>query len=131
MQYNLKSPCSDCPFRNDKDPFITGGRAQEILDGITTGDGYFYCHKYVEYDQEDESEDGDDTNYLGHAGDQMCAGSMIMLEHMEQPNQMMRIAERLRMYDHTKMDMVAPVFKNGDDFVRHHTRRRRKSSSGN
>ena len=41
-----------------------------------------------------------------------------MLEHNQEPNQMMRIMERLGFYDRTKLDMDAPVFKSYDEFVR-------------
>jgi len=135
MQFNLKSPCKDCPYRTDKEPFITQGRAEELARALL-GDGFFYCHKYVDYDLVEESEPLDDIDaeeqmegefYAGTESDQMCAGSMIMLEHMGQANQMMRIAERLGMYDHTQMDMEAPVFKSSDEFIKHHARTRRKA----
>lgn len=42
---------------------------------------------------------------------QHCAGALIFLEKIEEPHQMMRICERLGMYDRTKLDMDAPVFE--------------------
>jgi len=118
--YNLKSPCKDCPFRTDKEGFLTRGRAEEIVKGITLYQGHFWCHKYTDHEQVDDEEDGEDSIYRPGDKDQMCAGSMIMLEHMEKPNQMMRIAERLGMYDRTELDMDAPVFKESDEFIDHH-----------
>lgn len=40
-----------------------------------------------------------------------------MLEKMQQPHQMMRIAERLGMYDHTKLNMSAPVYDDVDEMA--------------
>ena len=47
-------------------------------------------------------------------GEAHCAGALILLEKLNLPSQMMRIAERLGMYDRRKLDMLAPVF---DSFV--------------
>jgi hypothetical protein len=38
-----------------------------------------------------------------------CAGMLIFLEKRNQPTQMMRICERLGLYDRTKLDMAAKV----------------------
>lgn len=109
MNFNLKKPCADCPFRTDK-PHQKGWlgreRAQEIADAITQLDGTFTCHKTLQQPQ---------------ALQQHCAGAMIMLEHLEQPNQMMRIAERLGLYDHTQLNMTAPTHSTVEDFVDFHT----------
>jgi len=51
-----------------------------------------------------------------------CAGALILLEKLEQPSQMMRIAERLRMYDARQLDMDAPVFESFEDMVKAQTR---------
>ncbi len=97
-KYGLVTPCANCPFRSDIRPFITLARAQEIL----TQQGEFLCHKTLDYRDED---DVDEKNA------QVCAGFLICLEHDQQPNQMMRIAERLGMYDARKLRMDAPVYK--------------------
>lgn len=48
---------------------------------------------------------------------QHCAGALILLEKMEQPNQMMRWMERIGAYDRTKLDMDAPVFGDTEEFI--------------
>ncbi|HEX5095208.1 MAG TPA: hypothetical protein VFX21_04315, partial [Acidimicrobiia bacterium] len=76
----------------------------------------FACHKTtVAVEMEDGEEEMTVTDKSEH-----CAGAMIMLEHMGRPNQMMRIAERLGFYEPTKLDMAAPVYKHGRDFIRAH-----------
>lgn len=118
MKFNLTTPCGDCPFRNDgKGIRLRRSRAQDILDAITDLDLTFSCHKTVEYDDED-----DEGFHIVGDGEEHCAGALILLEHLEQPNQLMRIAERTGGYDRTKLNMDAPVFDDGDAFVDWHGR---------
>lgn len=105
----LKRPCSLCPFRTDCLPGWLGSeRAEEIAESITTLDQNFHCH-------ETTGAKGPRAKTLQH-----CAGALIMLEHMESPNQMMRIAERLGVYDRRALHMDAPVFTDADEFIKHH-----------
>ena len=111
MNFNLTAPCKDCPFRNDIEPFLTKGRAQEIVEGITDLQGTFACHKTT------KPSDDDDCEMLVVKKSEHCAGAMILLEKLNQPNQLMRIAERLSMYDRRKLDMDAPVFSTTEEFI--------------
>ena len=43
-------------------------------------------------------------------GEAHCAGALILLEKLGEPSQMMRVCERIGLYDRTKLDMAAPVF---------------------
>jgi hypothetical protein len=97
--YGLTTPCSNCPFRTDIPPFLRPGRVAEIRRGLVRGE--FPCHKTVEHNGDGEP----DTSRSVH-----CAGALILLEKTGKSSQMMRIAERLGMYDRLKLDMKAPVF---------------------
>ena len=112
--FNLRRPCKHCPFRTDVPGFLSFERALEIIDMLVRQDGTFACHETT---VESEHDDGE---MVVTEKSEHCAGATIMLEHMERPNQMMRIAERLGWYDRRKLDMNAPVFKHGRDFIRHH-----------
>lgn len=101
--FNLTSPCKDCPFRTDVRPYLRTGRVIEICETLIVKDQSFHCHKTTTHD--DETGETVPTKYEMH-----CAGAMIMLEHMNRPNQMMLIGERLGSYDHTKLKMDAPVY---------------------
>lgn len=109
MKFDLKAPCPKCPFRTDVVPFLSAARAREIVAGITDGDATFSCHAHNEFDEDEQGEcvviEGDRAQH--------CAGALIMLERMEQPNQMMRIAERIRLYDRTRLKMDSPVYADG------------------
>ena len=116
----MTAPCSHCPFRTDVTPYLRADRAREIADGLTRLQGTFSCHKTVDTDDDD---DDDDEPHIPSADEQHCAGALIMLEHMNQPNQLMRIYERLRGYDRSKLDMTAPVYRSTTAFVKAHRRR--------
>lgn len=110
--WRLRAPCDRCPFRNDRTPFISGERAQEIADALHM-DTSFDCHKTVDYSGSDEGERVATTAH--------CAGAAIALLREEAPNQMMRIgmllgALRLGQYDVEG----APIYSDLDEFVQAH-----------
>jgi hypothetical protein len=113
--FRMTRPCDSCPFRTDVGGYLTRGRAREIATALLS-DQTFHCHKTVDYSA-DEGE-GDTTD------SQHCAGAMILLEKVDRPNQMMRICERLGVYDRRRMDMDAPVFDTFAQFIAHHGARR-------
>ena len=100
MRYDLTTPCSDCPFRKDRKFPLTSKRVHQIVLGLYR-DAAFSCHKT--------------TTGKGRSSDhpkaQHCAGALIFLEQKRRPHQMMRIAERLGMYDHTKLSKKVPIFR--------------------
>lgn len=107
--FALKRPCGNCPFRTDRVPFLDRERAQDIADSLAA-DASFHCHKTVDYDSEDGT--GEITQESKH-----CAGALIVMEHENRPNQMMRIAERIGFYDRTALVMDSPVPKSLDAWV--------------
>ena len=116
MNFKLKRPCAKCPFRSDKVFPLHPGRTEDILNGLLRG-GTFACHETVDYDnQPDDDEDGD-SFHVSTDGEQHSAGAAILLEKMNAPNQMMRIAERLGLYDRTKLDMSAPVYEDDEEML--------------
>lgn len=62
----------------------------------------FPCHKTVEYDEEGDGRATFDTEH--------CAGAYIFAEKNGNATQMMRIAERLGLYDHRKLKNKDAVF---------------------
>ena len=102
--YSMTTPCSNCPFRSDIPAYLRTSRVREIERSLVRSE--FPCHKTTE--SVDEG-DGDGTR-VSTKDSIHCAGALILMEKMGRSSQMMRIAERLGMYDHTKLDMNAPVF---------------------
>jgi hypothetical protein len=104
LRYDLTKPCDNCPFRIDVAPYLTRRRVRDLEQDLVGRQATFTCHKTtVPMDDGDSMVDGPNAQH--------CAGAMILLERLDQPNQMMRIAERIGYYDRTKLDMKAPVFK--------------------
>lgn len=101
MKHDLKTPCVNCPFRKNIEPFLRKERAREISSALMQ-DKSFQCHKTID---------------LPNSKHQHCAGAMIMLEKIERPNQMMRISERLGLYDRSKLKMDEDVFDDFQDFI--------------
>jgi hypothetical protein len=108
MKFDLVAPCKDCPFRTDVQLFLHPERAEEICDALERG-LTFSCHKTNDFDEEGETTETADSQH--------CAGALIMLEKMEMPNQMMRIAERLHMYDASKLRMDSPVYDDSEVMI--------------
>lgn len=107
MKFDLETPCANCPFRSDVKPFIRPERAVELV-GVPS----FPCHKTVDYRN---SSSGEVTEQS-----QMCAGYMILHENENSPTQMMRIAERLGVYDPENLDPDAQVYASFEDFIEAH-----------
>lgn len=95
MNYGMKTPCDECPFLNDS------GFDQDRLEELCSGE--FPCHKACDLNDEGQFV-AKPSGKTPH-----CAGALIYLEKDDAPHQMMRIAERLGMYDRTKLDMDADV----------------------
>lgn len=91
MKFDLKKPCKDCPFIKGSSTNISlaEGRIPGIVQDLRQ-DKSFTCHKTLEAPRHDQ---------------QHCAGALIYLEREQRPNQMMRIAERLGLYDYKQLHM--------------------------
>ncbi len=116
MNYDLTKPCSQCPFRNDIDPYLTYDRVLELEESLVRGD--FPCHKTtVPVEPESEELNEDFCDMAATDDSQHCAGALILLEKLKLPSQMMRIAGRLGLYDHRKLDLTSPVFDSWEDMA--------------
>lgn len=120
MNFDLTSPCGDCPFRTDIHPFIRAEKVREILGG---GEGRawwpatsFPCHKTIDYDVDD----GERPRI--HAKSQQCAGVMIILTRENRPNDSMQLAARLFDWNPAKLDMTAPVYASTSAAIAAHKR---------
>jgi hypothetical protein len=102
--WSMTTPCNNCPFRNDKPPFgLRPGRVREIAVALerTT----FTCHKTTVHNDDD-----DDPGMIDGPNARHCAGALILMEKNGSSSQMMRIAERLGLYDPKRLDLDAPVY---------------------
>lgn len=118
MNFNMITPCPDCPFRNDRPGFLHPLRAQHIIRDLTTRQQTFACHKTTVSVQDGEGH----SEPLHGPKTQHCAGATILLEKIGRPNQMMRWMGRLGGYDPETLDMAAPVFDTPAQFINAHRR---------
>jgi hypothetical protein len=98
MRYTMTSPCDQCPFLNT--PQMKRGFTLARLKDFARSE--FPCHQTADSDNED-------SEFRATERSVHCAGALIFNEKRETPNQMMRICERLGMYDASKLNMGANV----------------------
>lgn len=76
MRFDLKTPCKNCPFRNDKTRivFAARSRAEEIEESAYRHG--FPCHRSAELVDDDENDD--ENGYHAGENSQHCIGYIIM-----------------------------------------------------
>jgi hypothetical protein len=128
MRFDLKRPCGDCPFRNDRGPFgLLAERVREILGGGERRAWFpavsFACHQTISYN--------DDGDSKAVAKSQHCAGVMLILHRENRPNDAMQLAERLGFWNPASLDADAPVYASTEDAIKGipHARDRRHSQT--
>ncbi len=89
MKYTLTKPCHNCPFLRKGGIPLHADRIEEIA----TTNGEFPCHATTVSTDDGEGGRKCTKNSLH------CAGSLVYRELSQTPSQMMRIAERLGLYD--------------------------------
>lgn len=101
MKFEVTRPCSNCPFLKEGGIRLSRARAKEIGGMMLSRDGgTFPCHKTTV-----DTEDGEDR--MVGSESLHCAGALIFAEKQGFANQMMRIAERLGIYDASKLDKAS------------------------
>lgn len=114
--YALKKPCANCPFLKDEkaaiglSPGRRDGIIADLIDGTVTG---FSCHKTVYHSKTGgrwvEANDGDGEEVYQQSGkEQQCAGALAVLEKINRPTQLVRIMERMGLYDR---EQYTPMFE--------------------
>lgn len=99
MHYSMTTPCDQCPFLLKMKRGFTMRRLMEMASGE------FPCHKTAQL--ADDSEGGEE--FVASEDSLHCAGALIFNEKRGTPNQMVRVCERLGLYDARKLDMKAKV----------------------
>lgn len=114
MKYDMRRPCDNCPFLREGGIRLTRGRVREIAGMMLAGGpGDFPCHKTtVDAEDEDGACDRAVTPDSKH-----CAGALIFAEKNGTPTQMMRICERIGMYDATKLEGHDRVFDDMEEML--------------
>lgn len=120
MRYDLKTPCKNCPFRNDETRIVFScrERAEEIEEQAYRQG--FPCHLSAEH-----REDGDDSGgFYATEDSQHCIGFIIMTLHggentwpgLVDPDTGEMNCEWLGEKLAEQVDWDAPVFETAEDF---------------
>lgn len=99
MEYTMTTPCNACPFLLK----FKKGYSERQIKGFASGE--FPCHKTAELTESEEN----GAQFEPTKDSLHCAGHLIYHEKRGTTTQMMRICERLGMYDHRKLNMKAAV----------------------
>lgn len=120
MNFNLKKPCANCPFRSDKPElrhWLGNKRAQQIADSVFKHGHNFPCHKTTEHD--------DNGQYQYNNNESQCAGAAIMQIKTRNPSAWMQVAERLGFAEKIKLTNLdldsSNVFDTPEAFVEFHS----------
>lgn len=100
---NRKVPCGTCPFRTTPGGLRGLGteRAAEISESLLRGES-FTCHADLDKPVKSRNQ---------------CVGSMLILDKLKQPNQLMQVGSRLGVFKVTELRGRDVVFDNFDDWV--------------
>jgi hypothetical protein len=105
VTYDLTKPCGNCPFKKTGGVRLMWQRVLEVAGNMLSNTGgEFPCHKTTETSADGESKvvvDGKSVH---------CAGALIFAEKQGRSTQMMRLAERFRIYDPRKLTGHEEVF---------------------
>lgn len=113
MKFNLRRPCSDCPFRNDSPGYLHPERARELSEGPMQNDQqWLACHKTTVEGEDGERAIVDDS--------QVCAGQMVFLIKNRMQNFPMRLAAAMGVLSFSDLDMSAPVCDSVEEMVERH-----------
>ena len=94
MRYTMTEPCDACPFLK--------GSGFTFMSLAAHASGEFACHKTCTLDEESDE-------YKPHENSPHCAGALIFNEKRSMPHQMMRICERIGLYDARKLNYESNV----------------------
>lgn len=123
MDYDMKKPCECCPFRRGTAMRLTEGRVAEVVGlMLNPNGGEFPCHRTIEH----MDGDGDNTVWRERNGKgKHCAGALIFAEKNGTSTQMMRVCERIGVYDAAALmadpEVVASVFDSYGEALKHLT----------
>lgn len=125
MEFKLKRPCANCPYRKDCPPgWLTAARAAELAAEVILGDKTFACHKTVNYEswRESEEEAGEPLEYTYDGKEQFCAGALIMEKKCKKGgNLSIRIGRMFGAFKYENLKGEELVFDSTAEFIQHHS----------
>lgn len=106
MDYKLKRPCANCPFRREGGIPLRPGRIREIAGMMLDSQGgSFPCHRTVDQDDREES------------SEQHCAGALAFAHKQYVMPQLARIMMRLGAFNPDKLESLDEVWNDINEWL--------------
>ena len=105
--FSLKKPCTDCPFRSDKEFPLSVERKADIAESLKNGQE-FVCHRTVDYLDDDAS---DQSHSCSCAGARETSRRSGIVSNAEQ------FAQRFG-FEFSAVDTDSPVYDSLDEWVK-------------
>jgi hypothetical protein len=99
MTFGMTRPCVECPFLTNNNLYLHTRRAEEIAQALEHST--FACHMTLQ-----------------QVPQQHCAGALVIMARANTWGDMQQIAERIGLFDSTKLDLAANVFESFTAFAR-------------
>lgn len=114
MNFTMTKPCDNCPFLREGGIRLNAQRVRQIAGMMLDSQGgTFPCHKTTTNDDDGEAMEAENSQH--------CAGALIFAEKNGNATQMMRISQRLKLYDHARLmsdeSVVALVFDDLEEML--------------
>ena len=115
MKFDLKKPCTECPFtRGPKAVRVTVGRTRDLIDAMVEEPGStFSCHKTVDYREYDD--DGEERKT--GVNEQHCAGATLYAMKQGRLNRPLRMAAALQLFSPSQMEGHDQVFDDEQEML--------------
>jgi hypothetical protein len=117
MNFDLHTPCKDCPFRAVGAIQLSRGRVSGIIEDLKSDFSTFQCHKSVHSKAGGEWDD-ETGDYIPSGNEQACPGSLAyMLKNHRQVSILTRFALRDGSITKEQIEAVYPLLKDPKDVV--------------
>ena len=118
MQFDLRTPCKECPFtRSCMKGWLGARRMRQILRSLDNDFSVFACHKFL-YREDFNEEEG---RYEASDDQQACAGAVIYQEQHGLRAVLTRLAMRDGRFNPFRMRGSDRVFETEAEAIRHHS----------
>lgn len=113
-QFAVKTPCANCPFRNDEQAIpLQPGRREGIIEGLLSGEHEtFPCHKTV-YRKDGRNHD-EDENYRP-VDVSVCPGAAAVSRKFGRDLTIVQLATRLGFIPYDHYDEALPLTLEPED----------------
>lgn len=116
MRFDLRSPCSDCPFRTDAP--MHEGIISDLVSKFDSFDHDELAHSCHQTDP--RACCPPEKRMPAGSPIQHCAGALIFAYKQDRPQWPMILAEAKKLLDPKKLNMAAPVFDNKVKMLLHY-----------